>query len=182
MKNTYFFYKKEKINDNKTLFGCLAVVLADSIVDNFKFKFEIIEEDSKIEDVWPWFFTSKGIHNFDLEKIPYAVRTCVEENFFIEFNSYLSELKNNYSLPEYIMKREEDFLLLTNSEGEPLNQFEINIVRTLILIKISSFFMDHPELIFEFPLYLEYLATSKDDIEVEDFIEQILHATQKSVF
>lgn len=181
MKNTYFFYKKEKINDNKTLFGCFAVVLADSIVENFKFKFEIIEEGYKIEEVWPWFLTSKGIHDFELYKMPFAVRTCIDENFFIEFNSYLNELKNNCSLPEYIMKKEEDFSLLTNSEGEPFNSFEINIVKTLTLIKISSFFMDHPELIFEFPLYLEYMAINKDDIEVEDFIEQILYSVQQTV-
>jgi hypothetical protein len=181
MKNTYFFYKKKKLSESEILLGCLAIVDKDGVIDSFKFKFGVFEDMDLIIKTWPWYFVSNGTHTFKIDELPDHIRYIITENFLTEFNEELEILSKERLIPEYVNRDTLFFRSLINEDGDTFNELEISIAKTLTLWRIASFFMENIEYVFEFPLYNEYVKETGTDITVEEFLEQILFATSKSL-
>lgn len=181
MKNTYFFYKEKRISDSEFLLGCLAILDKDGLIDSFKYKFDTFEDINLIVNTWPWYFNSNSIHTFNLDELPNNIREFVVENFFIEFDEEFENICKEQFIPEYVNRDSKFFKSLINEEGNIFNEMEVSIAKSLTLWRIASFFMDNIEYVFEFPLYEEYIQETGVDITVEEFLEQILFATSKSL-
>lgn len=181
MKNTYFFYKKEEVSESEILIGCFAIVDTDGIIDSFKFKFDIFKDINSVISKWPWYFISKGIHTYELSDLPIHVKDCVNEKFIIEFEEEFESIKKDIFIPNYVNRDNLFFISLKNDEGTIFNELEISIAKSLTLWRIASFFMDNMDCVFEFPLYNEYINETGINISVEEFLDQILFATSKSL-
>jgi len=176
----YCTYKKMQTSSGKILFGCFAATMEEDNLKDFKFIFKEINEGESITTHWPWSFSDKGIHFWAEEApidLPEKVIEAIQTDFERTFSEEVDKFSNNNLIPELIyIDSEKINALLAKSIQEP-SAIDIQMIKSIKLVQISSFFNLHPHLTFSFPLYLEYLSENKvseSDFTVEDFLERIL--------
>jgi hypothetical protein len=186
----YFIYKKEKINEEKILWGCLAIKKnKNNEIEQYKITMETINSNEDIKIKWKWAFNKKEnqIHLFeneiDLEKNKDIQQLLEIFNDIFQKEKEKNEINSNIPKIFYFSTNDIYNSLKRKLQREPTIT-EIEGFKNILILKIISFFNEYPEYTFEFPLYKEFINKNPHLIEnnpeysVESFIMEYLDGIQ----
>lgn len=181
----YFFYKEDNKNifgENK-LIGSFAISInKEGEIAESKFKFDVIKFEENLTDTWNFAFKEgKNEHRWigDYSEVPEVVSLLVKAQFEKVFSEELEKYSKEDSQPDFLNITSSELVLKIKEQVMTDNptELQLKITFSMTLIKIASFLQENPHLVFEFPLYLEYIKKhnlSKSEFSVEDFLEDIL--------
>jgi hypothetical protein len=177
----FFIYDFKPLDSGNLFYGCLCVLFnGTNQVHDMRYIFQEVEPSKQITDFWNWFSVDKieFFHILD-NKLNEGVFEDLKIEFLENFGSEFNTLNNKKSLPKFVFisKKdiEEKFKNFPVTNKKELDKF-ITIYETMILIKIASFFNENEFLIFNFPLFKDFLVEnnlSENDYSVEDYIQFI---------
>jgi len=174
---------KKSANDNLMVVGCIASSGKEFKTILKEFNLDTWEEEMIKE--WGW-IADNSKHTLywkdetDLESLEDNLRNglnIIEESVI----SRVIELES-VEIPSFINFTVSDIKknLFEINKEEPTS-LQIQLSTGLIMLQIASFFSENPTLIFDFPLYEQYLSKhglSKETYEVFDFITEISTSAQ----
>jgi len=181
----YFLYDKRKI-DNNDLYACMAVIVKNQQISNYKITFEIAKDLNELKQKWSWMFRDKDneFHAWlpNLEET-HPVKKDFAKHIEI-FNSLIEEEVNKHlrksNIPDIFYFSTSDIInYLKNKHKKTPSLMEVAAFKNWLLFKIAAFFEQNPEKTFEFPLYKELVNKNPQVFEqnpeysVEDFIMDI---------
>jgi len=180
----YFIYITENMQNSRELNGCLSISYTDNNIKDSKMIFQEKSISENINDYWKWAYSNKGIHISinDIDKpemnIPTSIINFALNHFKKIFSTELINIQKKIDTPDilYLSTKSITEKLTKQKNGDIPTLSEINICKHIKIVQIYSILEDNPTLIFDFPLYLEYLQEnklSKNDFMVEDFLELI---------
>lgn len=116
----------------------------------------------------------------------------VPENFMEINNPHIERELEEYILNKkrqqypFLFYTRKDLVRMVNEKIENPTKIHYAAAITFLMLKIASLFQENPELVFDIPLYEEYIQThnlNRDEFGVEDFIgslEDVIGAIEDS--
>jgi len=190
-----FIYDKEILLSGNIFYYCLSIKFDNNKnITDYRYIFKELKPNEDIKNYWNWFFPENkdkffiynealtidfyqkyGINSETIDNLLYEF----DQNFQLEFN----ERNKDIEIPRYIYFNSNDIKsYLPNDILENEISFAFNLQRNLLLLKIVSFFSEHEHLLFEFPLYQEFILEndlSQEEYQVEDFIDFLMKTITK---